>query len=69
MIKQIDIMTQEEIELFLKEICRRLPYGVVIKDRNEVNVLTSRDTKIIDLFDGKYNLIFSKYILYIIKNN
>ena len=49
-------MTQENKELLLKDLCARLPYGVVVKDRNGVHILTSGNTEFIDLFNGKCNI-------------
>ena len=49
-------MKQEEKELLLKDLCARLPYGVVVKDRNGVHILTSGNTEFIDLFNGKCNI-------------
>lgn len=49
-------MTQKQKDLFLKDLCARLPYGVVVKDRNGVHILTSGNTEFIDLFNGKCNI-------------
>ena len=49
-------MTQEDKELLLKDLCARLPYGVVVKDRNGVHTLTPGNTEFIDLFNGKCNI-------------
>ena len=49
-------MTQEEKDLLLKDLCARLPYGVVVKDRNGVHKLTPTNTEFIDLFNGKCNI-------------
>ena len=52
-------MTQEQKDLkdlLLKDLCARLPYGVVVKDRNGVHILTSGNTEFIDLFNGKCNI-------------
>ena len=43
-------MTQENKELLLKDICARLPYGVIVKDRNGIHELTPGNTEFIDLF-------------------
>ena len=39
-------MTQEEKQLLLVDLCARLPYGVVVKDRNGVHVLTRGNTEL-----------------------
>ena len=39
-------MTQEEKDLLLKDLCARLPYGVIVKDRNGVHVLTRGNTEL-----------------------
>ena len=49
-------MTKEDKELLLKDLCARLPYGVVVKDRNGVHALTSGNTEFTDLFNGKCNI-------------
>ena len=49
-------MEQEQKELLLKDLCARLPYGVVVKDRNGVHKLTPTNTEFIDLFNGKCNI-------------
>lgn len=49
-------MKQEQKELLLKDLCARLPYGVVVKDRNGVHKLTPGNTEFIDLFNGKCNI-------------
>ena len=49
----------EDDGIWLYDVCYYVGGDITDNDNNEVNVLTSRDTKIIDLFDGKYNLIFS----------
>jgi hypothetical protein len=49
-------MTQEQKDLLLKDLCARLPYGVVVKDRNGVHKLTPTNTEFIDLFNGKCNI-------------
>lgn len=43
-------------ELLLKDLCGRLPYRVVVKDRNGVHVLTPGNTEFVDLFNGKCNI-------------
>ena len=52
----METMTQEDKELLLKDLCARLPYGVVVKDRNGVHILTLGNTEFIDLFNGKCNI-------------
>ena len=49
-------MTQKDKELLLIDLCARLPYGVVVKDRNGVHKLTPTNTEFIDLFNGKCNI-------------
>ena len=50
-------MTQEEKDLLLKDLCARLPYGVVVKDRNGVHKLTAGNTEFTDLlYNGKCNI-------------
>jgi hypothetical protein len=50
-------MTQEEKDLLLKDICGRLPYGVIVKDRNGVHKLTAGNTEFTDLlYNGKCNI-------------
>ena len=49
-------MTQEDKELLLKDLCARLPYKVVIKDRNGVHILTIGNTEFTDLFNDKCNI-------------
>lgn len=49
-------MTQEDKELLLKDLCARLLYGVVVKDRNGVHILTLGNTEFIDLFNDKCNI-------------
>ena len=34
MIEEEKVLTQEEKDLLLKDICARLPYGVVVKNKN-----------------------------------
>ena len=43
-------MTQEEKDLLLKDLCARLPYGVMVKDRNGIHKLTVGNTEFTDLF-------------------
>ena len=50
-------MTLKDKELLLKDLCARLPYGVVVKDRNGVHILTLGNTEFIDLFNGKCNIV------------
>jgi hypothetical protein len=50
-------MTQEEKDLLLKDLCGRLPYGVIVKDRNGVHKLTAGNTEFTDLlYNGKCNI-------------
>ena len=42
-------MTQEK-EILLKDLCARLPYGVIVKDRNGIHELTPGNTEFTDLF-------------------
>ena len=50
-------MTQEEKELLLKDLCARLPYGVIVKDRNGVHELTAGNTEFTDLlYNSKCNI-------------
>lgn len=49
-------MTKEEKELLLKDLCARLPYGVIVQDRNGVHALTQGNTEFTDLFNGKCNI-------------
>ena len=43
-------MTTEEKELLLKDLCARLPYGIMVKDRNGIHKLTVGNTEFTDLF-------------------
>ena len=47
-------MTQEEKQLLLKDLCARLPYGVIVKECDGVK---ENDNKLldIDMFDGCIN--------------
>lgn len=38
-------------ELLLKDLCARLPYKVMVKDRNGIHELTPGNTEFTDLFD------------------
>lgn len=50
-------MTQEQKELLLKDLCSRLPYGVIVKDRNRVHELTAGNTEFTDLlYNSKCNI-------------
>lgn len=49
-------MKQEYKDLLMKDLSARLPYGVVVKDRNGVHTLTPGNTEFIDLFNGKCNI-------------
>lgn len=33
-------MTQEQKDILLRDLCGRLPYGVIVKDRNGIHKLT-----------------------------
>lgn len=39
-------MTQEDKQLLLKDLCARLPYGVIVQDRNGTHVLTPGNTEL-----------------------
>lgn len=39
-------MTQEEKQLLLKNLCARLPYGVIVQDRNGTHVLMPGNTEL-----------------------
>jgi hypothetical protein len=43
-------------ELLLKDLCARLPYGVIVQDRNGIHPLTPGNTEFVDLFSGKCNI-------------
>lgn len=43
-------MIQEDKELLLKDLCGRLPYGVMVKDRNGIHKLMVGNTEFTDLF-------------------
>lgn len=50
-------MIQENRELLLKDLCSRLPYGVIVKDRNGIHKLTNGNTEFTDLlYNGKCNI-------------
>lgn len=50
-------MAQEQKDLLVKDLCSRLPYGVIVKDRNGVHKLTAGNTEFIDLlYNGKCNI-------------
>ena len=49
-------MTQEEKQLLLADLCARLPYGVIVKDRNATHALSVGNTEFADLFSGKCNI-------------
>ena len=49
-------MTQEDKKLLLKGLCARLPYGVIVEDRNGTHVLSIGNTEFTDLFGGKCNI-------------
>ena len=54
---KIKIMMQEDKELLLKDLCARLPYGVIILDRNGIHKLSVDNTEFTDLFAGKCKYI------------
>jgi hypothetical protein len=39
-------MTNAEKQLLLKELCARLPYGVIVQDRNGTHILTPGNTEL-----------------------
>lgn len=39
-------MTNKEKQLLLKDLCARLPYGVIVQDRNGTHVLTPGNTEL-----------------------
>jgi hypothetical protein len=43
-------------ELLLKDLCARLPYGVIVQDRNCIHPLTPGNTEFVDLFNDKCNI-------------
>ena len=43
-------MIQEEKDLLFEELSARLPYGVIVKDRNGIHELTPGNTEFTDLF-------------------
>jgi hypothetical protein len=49
-------MTREEKRLLLKDLCARLPYGVIVKDRNATHELSIGNTEFVDLFNGKCHI-------------
>ena len=50
-------MTLKNQELLLKDLCARLPYGVIVKDRNGTHKLTAGNTEFTDLlYNGKCNI-------------
>lgn len=50
-------MAQEQKDLLVKDLCSRLPYGVIVKDRNGVHKLTAGNTEFTDLlYNGKCNI-------------
>lgn len=46
----------EDKELLLKDLCTRLPYGVIVEDRYGVRPLTQGNTEFVNLFSGKCNI-------------
>lgn len=49
-------MTQEDKELLLKNLCARLPYGVIVEDRNGTHELTIGNTELADLLNGNCHI-------------
>ena len=45
-------MKQEDKELLIRDLCARLPYGVIVEDRNGVHPLTTGNTEFAALFGG-----------------
>lgn len=43
---------QEDINLLKADLCARLPYGVIVKDRNGTHVLTTGNTEFSDLMNS-----------------
>lgn len=39
-------MTNEQKQLLLKDLCARLPYGVIVQDRNGTHILTRGNTEL-----------------------
>lgn len=48
--------TKQLLLLLLHDLCSRLPYRVIVKDRNGVHELTIGNTELADLFNGKCNI-------------
>lgn len=40
----------------LKDLCARLPYNVMVEDRNGTHVLSAGNTEFVDLFNNKSNI-------------
>lgn len=51
-----EIIKQEDIELLIRDLSSRLPYDVIVQDRNGVHKLRVDNTEFIDLFAGKCNI-------------
>lgn len=49
-------MTQKDKELLFKDLCARLPYRVIVKDRNGIHTLSVGNTEFTDLFSSKCNI-------------
>ena len=45
-------MTREQKDLLIKDLSARLPYGVIVKDRNGIHELTPGNTEFTDLFNN-----------------
>lgn len=43
---------QDDINLLKADLCARLPYGVIVKDRNGTHVLTTGNTEFADLMNN-----------------
>lgn len=55
-------MTQEDKDLLLRDLCCRLPYGVIVEDRNGVHPLTTGNTEFTALFGGSGWHIIKPYL-------
>ena len=51
-----EIIKYEDIELLIRDLSSRLPYDVIVQDRNGVHKLRVDNTEFIDLFAGKCNI-------------
>lgn len=50
------ITTEDLSKLLFKDLCARLPHGVIVEDRNGTHKLTIGNTEFTDLFYGKCNI-------------